>query len=96
MLEMKLLQSIGNQAAHTIELRYPSVQIKFFALKNGSDSRVFLADRGDRSGRTGRLTDLGELPESQMNAVKDVAELLETRIEKAVREFLQLDIAKQG
>jgi len=36
MLEMKLLQSIGNQAAHTIELRYPSVQIKFFALKNGS------------------------------------------------------------
>lgn len=96
MLEMKLLQSIGNQAAHTVELRYPKVQINFFALKNGRESRVFLAQRGDNSGKTGRLTDLGELPDSGLDAVRDVTIALETRIEKAVREFLLLDVAQSG
>jgi hypothetical protein len=96
MLDMKLLQSIGNQAAHAVELRYPRVQINFFALRNGRDSRVFLAQRGDTSGRTGRLTDLGELPETGLDAVRDVTAALETRIEKAVREFLQLDAAQGG
>lgn len=89
MLENKLFQSIGNVAARTIEYKYPNVEIHFFALRSGAESRIHIAARNDTSGRTGRLYDLDPIPMSDTPLVKDIASALEKQIERHVREFLQ-------
>ncbi len=89
MLDNKLFQSIGNVAVRTIEYKYPSVEIHFFALRGGAESRIHIAARGNQSGRTGRLYDLDPVPTSDTPLVKDIAGALEKQIERHVREFLQ-------
>lgn len=93
MIEMKLLQSLGNVAARTVEYKYPNLEIRFFALKDAA-ARIYVATRGDSSGRTGRLFEIGALPETATSAVKDMSILLETRIDAAVREFTQGENAR--
>lgn len=83
-----MFQSIGNVAVRTIEYKYPSVEIHFFALR-GTNSRIHVAARGNQGGRTGRIYDLDPLALPQNPLVKDIAWALEIQIEKRVREFLQ-------
>jgi hypothetical protein len=86
---IKLIQSIGNVAARNIESKYPSLQVKFFAMKGPGEMRVFIADKHDTSGKTGRLYDLGTLPPMpDPIIIKDMLELLEARIEGQVKMFL--------
>ena len=69
---------------------YPDLDIRFFAMKEGSGGRVVILPRGDKSGRTSRLFELGALPEiDSMMLTTELTKLLTTRIEGAVKEFLQ-------
>lgn len=90
MIDMKMLQQVGNLAAKSINNRYPLLDVRFFAMKEGSSGRVVILPKGDKSGRTSRLFELGTLPElDPIVQSKELTSLLTGRIEGAVKEFLQ-------
>ncbi len=91
MLDLKVLQQIGNMAVKDVQKKYPSVEIRFFALKSGDVGRVHIADKQDNGGRTGRLYDLEPLARAEVPVVKDIALQLSSSIERRVRDFLRLD-----
>jgi hypothetical protein len=89
MIDTKLLQSIGNVVARDLRDKYPTVVVRFFALKGWSEMRVYIADRNDPGGSTGRLYDLGMAQQPELFLVKDITRLLEGRIEQQVRDFIK-------
>lgn len=89
-MDIRLLQNIGNIAARAVQGRYPTVEIRFFALNDGLEGRIHLSLKGDKSGRTGRLYDVQIAPTQPADALflKEIAVPLEKQIEAHVLEFL--------
>jgi hypothetical protein len=91
MFDPKVIQSIGNWVVKDVEKRYPAVEIRFFALKDNSGARIYIAERQNKAGLTGRLFELDRVPLTDPLVVKDVANFLNDQIERHVRNYLRLD-----
>jgi hypothetical protein len=90
-MDIRLLQNIGNIASRAVQAKYPAVDIRFFALKEGEEGRIHLSLKGDKSGRTGRLYDVHIAPTQPTDALflKEIAVPLENQIETHVLDFLK-------
>lgn len=89
-MDIRLLQNLGNIASRAVQGKYPTVEIRFFVLKEGEEGRIHLSLKGDKSGRTGRLYDVQIAPTQPTDALflKEIAVPLEKQIEAHVLEFL--------
>ncbi len=87
MIDQKLLQSIGNMAARSVCTKHPDLDIRFLAVKNGTEIKAAIVSKGDKSGRTARIFELKPLGDVDADAVKTISENLENQIEQAVLDF---------
>jgi hypothetical protein len=84
----KLMQQVGNLAIEYIKRKYPEAELRFFVVRGGHSTRIFIADKRDGGGRTGRLFDLGDIPRPEPFIVNEVVKELARRIEMHVQQFL--------
>lgn len=87
MIDLKLLQSLGSIAARTVEGKYPHLQIRFLALRDGTEIKVAIVGRADQSGQTARILELQPVSEVNPDVVKSVTDNLQRQIETLARGY---------